>query len=207
MYIPAAFREEDLDKLIAFMQSHSFAALVSIQNQIPVVSHIPLAVTRHDNNVVKLTGHLAKANPQWQAFQESESLAVFTGSHAYISPSLYEKRENVPTWNYIAVHAYGRPEIITLNDAPEQMNQMIDAMMDTYSADYKAQWQSLSHTYREGMMHGIVGFEMVVTRLEGKYKLSQNRSEAEQRNIAHTLLQSHDPAAQAVGKVMQQHLE
>ncbi|WP_243713818.1 FMN-binding negative transcriptional regulator [Nostoc sp. 106C] len=113
MYIPNAFREEDIEKLVAFMRANSFATLVSLQNNIPVASHVPLVVTVQ-NNVVKLTGHLAKQNPQWQVFEQSESLAIFTGPHAYISPSLYEQRESVPTWNYIAVHAYGIPQIITL---------------------------------------------------------------------------------------------
>lgn len=206
MYIPPAFREEDFETLINFMHANSFATLISVQNSLPVASHVPLVVSVEETGV-KLIGHLAKPNPQWQVFGSSESLAVFTGPHAYIAPSLYEKHENVPTWNYIAVHAYGVPQIITLKDAPEQMDKMINAMIDTYGPEYQSQWHSLSNGYREGMMSGIVGFEMTVTRLEGKYKLSQNRSSIDQHNVAHALLQSTDPAAQAVGTVMQQNLE
>ena len=146
--------------------------------------------------MVKLSGHLAKANPQWKYFEDAESLAIFTGPHAYISPTLYEKHENVPTGNYIAVHAYGTPQIITLKDAPAQMDRMIDDMVATYEASYKVHWHSLSHGYREGMMGGIVGFEMVVTRLEGTYKLSQNRSKTDQKTVSSTLLQSDDAIAQ-----------
>ncbi|OUL25372.1 negative transcriptional regulator, PaiB family protein [Nostoc sp. RF31YmG] len=206
MYIPNAFREEDIEKLVAFMRANSFATLVSLQNNIPVASHVPLVVTVQ-NNVVKLTGHLAKQNPQWQVFEQSESLAIFTGPHAYISPSLYEQRESVPTWNYIAVHAYGIPQIITLSDSPELMDKMIDEMIATYGSDYKSQWQSLSDKFRQGMMNGIVGFEMTATRLEGKYKLSQNRSHTDQYNVAHALLESIDPEAQAIGAAMQENLE
>lgn len=206
MYIPNAFREEDIEKLVAFMRANSFATLISIRDRIPVASHIPLVITLQDN-VVKLTGHLAKLNTQWQFFGEDESLAVFTGPHAYISPSIYEKPENVPTWNYIAVHAYGIPQTITLNRSRELMDEMIDEMIDIYGSDYKSQWHSLSDGYREGMMHKIVGFEMTVTRLEGKYKLSQNRSQTDRANIAHTLLQSDDSNAQAIGKAIQQNLE
>ncbi|MBE9005297.1 FMN-binding negative transcriptional regulator [Fortiea sp. LEGE XX443] len=206
MYIPNAFREEDFEKLVAFMGGNSFATLISIQNNFPVASHIPFVITVQ-NNVVKLTGHLAKQNPQWQFFGMSESLAVFTGPHAYISPSLYEKRESVPTWNYIAVHAYGIPQLITLSDSPELMDNMIDEMIDTYGADYKSHWHSLSDNFRQGMMNGIVGFEMTVTRLEGKYKLSQNRSFTDQYNVAHALLQNADPDAQAIGSAMQTNLE
>ncbi|MDM9384899.1 FMN-binding negative transcriptional regulator [Chlorogloeopsis sp. ULAP01] len=206
MYIPNAFREEDTEKLVAFMRANSFATLVSVHNRLPIASHIPLVVTVQ-NNIVKLTGHLAKANPHWQVFGEIESLAIFTGPHAYISPSLYEKRESVPTWNYIAVHAYGVPQIITLSDSRELMDKMIDTMIDTYGSDYKSQWHSLSDNFREGMMNGIVGFEMTVTRLEGKYKLSQNRSQNDQYNVAHALLQSADLNAQAIGAAMQQNFE
>jgi len=206
MYIPNAFREDDIEKLVTFMRANSFATLMSIQDNIPVASHIPLVVTVQDN-VVKLTGHLAKLNPQWKVFGENESLAVFTGPHAYISPSLYEKRESVPTWNYIAVHAYGTPQVITLGDSPELMDKMIDKMIDTYGSDYKSQWHSLSNDFREGLMNGIIGFEMTVTRLEGKYKLSQNRSHVDQYNVAHALLQSAEPAAHAIGVQIKQNLE
>lgn len=154
-----------------------------------------------------MSGHLAKANPQWQVFSQQESLAIFTGPHAYISPDAYEARENVPTWNYIAVHAYGTPRLITLNQSPEQMDQMIEAMVNTYGPTYQKQWESLSERYRTTMMQGIVGFEIVVTRLDGKYKLSQNRSPADQANVAHTLLQSCDPEARATGAAMQKRLD
>lgn len=206
MYIPTAFREENIEKLVAFMRANSFATLISIQNDVPVASHIPLVVTVKDN-VVTLKGHLAKLNSQWQSFGERESLAIFTGPHAYISPASYEKRENVPTWNYIAVHAYGHPQIATLDSSRESMDTMIREMIDTYSSDYKSQWHDLSESYREGMMNGIVGVEMTVTRLEGKYKLSQNRSHTEQANVAHALLQSPDQATQAIGSAIRQNLE
>lgn len=206
MYRPAAFREDDVDKLVAFMQANSFATLVSIVDGVPCASHIPLVVTVEEGTV-KLMGHLAKQNSQWQAFSAAESLAIFTGAHAYISPTLYEKRESVPTWNYIAVHAYGVPKIIRFTDSPESMDKMINEMVDTYEASYKPHWHSLSTGFREGMMNGIIGFEMTVTRLEGKYKLSQNRSQVEQRTVSDTLLQSSDSIVRAVGAEMKQNLE
>jgi transcriptional regulator len=208
MYRPTAFREDNLDTLVAFMQANSFATLVSIVEGVPIASHIPLVVTL-DGGVVKLVGHLAQQNPQGQfaETQAREMLAIFTGAHAYISPSLYEKPENVPTWNYIAVHAYGIPKRITLDQSSEQMDEMIGTMIDTYDSAYKSQWHSLSHGYRNGMMRGIVGFEIAVTRLEGKYKLSQNRSLIDQHNVSEALLQSSDPAARAVGTEMQNRLE
>lgn len=206
MYRPTTFQEDNVDKLVAFMKANSFATLVSIVDDIPFASHIPLVVTIQED-VVKLTGHLAKPNPQWHSFETSESLAIFTGAHAYVSPTLYEKRESVPTWNYIAVHAYGFPQIITLNDSQELMDRMINKMIGTYEADFQSHWRSLSHQFREGMMNGIVGFEMPVTRLEGTYKLSQNRSQAEQQSVSKALLQSPDSAARTVGYEMAQNLE
>ncbi|MBD0303314.1 MAG: FMN-binding negative transcriptional regulator [Tolypothrix sp. T3-bin4] len=205
MYRPTAFQEDNVDKLIAFMRANSFATLVSIIDGVPYASHIPLVIAMQ-GNTVKLIGHLAKQNPQSQALG-NELLAIFTGAHAYISPTLYERYESVPTWNYIAVHAYGIPKVIMLNDSPESMNQMINEMIDTYEANYKSHWHSLSDGFRESMMNGIVGFEITVTRLEGKYKLSQNRSQVEQHNVSSTLLQSSDPAARAVGAEMKQNLE
>lgn len=206
MYRPVAFREDDVDKLVAFMQANSFATLVSIVDGVPCASHIPLVVTVEEGTV-KLMGHLAKQNSQWLAFEAAEALAIFTGAHAYISPTLYEKRESVPTWNYIAVHTYGVPKIITFTDSPESMDQMINEMVDTYEASYKSHWHSLSTGFREGMMNGIIGFEMTVTRLEGKYKLSQNRSYSDQRTVSDALLQSSDSIVHAVGVEMKQNLE
>ena len=206
MYRPTIFQEDDLDKLVAFIKANSFATLVSTVDGVPCASHIPLVVSI-EADVVKLTGHLAKQNPQWQSFSVAESLAIFTGAHAYISPTLYEKQESVPTWNYIAVHAYGMPTVITLADRPAAMNEMIDKMVDTYEATYQKQWDNLSEKYREGMMNGIVGFEMTVSRLEGKYKLSQNKSQVDRQNIAESLSKSTDSIERNVGMEMKLNLE
>ncbi|MGD1940674.1 MAG: FMN-binding negative transcriptional regulator [Leptolyngbyaceae cyanobacterium] len=205
MYRPTAFQADDIDKLTAFMQANSFATLVSIADGVPCATHVPLVV-RQTAEGLKLVGHLAKQNPQWQAFGAAESLAIFTGPHAYISPTLYEKHESVPTWNYIAVHAYGKPQTLTLDEAPESMEQMIDEMVGVYEASYNAHWQSLSREFRTGMMQGIVGFEMPITRLESKYKLSQNRSHTEQQNVADTLAQHTDPTIHTIGIEMQRHI-
>ncbi|WP_310483038.1 FMN-binding negative transcriptional regulator [Chamaesiphon sp. VAR_48_metabat_403] len=206
MYRPTIFQENDLGKLLTFMKDNSFATLVSIVDGVPCASHIPLVVTI-EADVVKLTGHLAKQNPQWQSFAAAESLAIFTGAHAYVSPTLYEKQESVPTWNYIAVHAYGIPQVITMADTPELMHETIDKMVDAYEATYQKQWHSLSDKYREGMMNGIVGFEMTVSRLEGKYKLSQNKSHVDRQNVTESLLKSPDPIERNIGTEMKKNLD
>ena len=205
MYLPNAFREDDPETLVSFMRAHSFATLVSLLDGSPVASHIPLIVG-WQGGVVSLRGHLAMPNPQWRVFGSGESLAIFSGPHAYISPSLYEKRESVPTWNYMAVHAYGSPRIFRLAESREAVKAMLEAMIETYDPSYKSQWDELSDGFREGMLNGIVGFEMVVTRLEGKYKLSQNRSQADQQRVAASLSQSPDPTVSAVGRAMRAHL-
>nr|PZN25876.1 MAG: negative transcriptional regulator, PaiB family protein [Chloroflexota bacterium] len=201
MYIPRAYREEDRDTLLAFMRAHSFITLVSILDGVPVASHVPVAV-RVEGAAITLVGHLAKANPQHAAFGRGESLAIFSGPHAYISPSLYDKRESVPTWNYIAVHAYGVPRPVEVMAERAALEDGLRQLIATYEAAYQAQWDSLPAKFREGMLGGIVGFEMEVTRLEGKYKLSQNRHRADRERVAEALLQADDPAARATGAAM-----
>lgn len=205
MYSPKHFQETNQEKLLEFMRANSFITLVSTMEGVPFASHIPLVIET-DGDRVKLTGHLAKGNEQWKAFGESETLAIFTGPHAYVSPTLYEKRESVPTWNYIAVHAYGVPRIIEITER-EKLESMMDEIIDYYDPAYKEQWHSLSDLYRTSMMKGIVAFEMTVTRLEGKYKLSQNRSTVDQHNVAEVLSKSSDPTISETGVAMKKNLE
>ncbi len=202
MYIPKAFHEDDRATLTSFMQANSFATLVSVLNGSPYATHLPLILTVADATVT-LTGHLAKANPHCAALESGESLAIFTGPHAYISPEHYAAQENVPTWNYIAVHAYGTPTLVRPGDDSAALERMLAAMIATYEPAYQSQWQALTPRYRAGMLQGIVGFELIVARLEGKYKLSQNRSERDQRQVAQGLSASADPAVRATGIVME----
>ncbi len=204
MYLPNAYREDDLETLVAFMRANSFATFVSVLDGQPYASHIPLAIAVA-NGVVTLTGHLARQNPQCRALGNGESLAIFTGPHSYVSPSLYEAQENVPTWNYIAVHASGTPRTIVFDDPPA-IHAMIETMIDVYEPAYRTQWDSLSNKYRDGMLKGIVGFEIQVTRLEGKYKLSQNRSLVDQHRVAKSLATSADPVVAATGIEMQRRM-
>jgi transcriptional regulator len=205
MYIPNAFRVDDREALVAFMRANSFATLVSVQDGIPVATHLPLVVEESDG-AVTLTGHLAKANPQWQAFGASATLAIFQGPHAYISPSNYAAHESVPTWNYIAVHAYGAPVALDAAESKAALEALMASMIDFYDPAYGAQWESLSARYRDGMLRGVVGFRMTVTRLEGKAKLSQNRGADDQHRVAHALLESDDAAARATGEAMRARL-
>jgi transcriptional regulator len=206
MYIPRAYRQEDMQELVAFMRAHSFITLVSVLDGAPFATHVPVVVQR-EGDTVTLQGHLARANPQWQAFAAGESLAIFSGPHAYISPSHYEQRESVPTWNYIAVHAAGPVQTLHAADSRPALEQAMRQMINAYDGAYEQQWDSLPERYRAGMLQGVVGFTLTVTRLEGKAKLSQNRSAADQQRVAAALEGSPDPAAQAVGAAMQRGLE
>lgn len=201
MYIPRAYRQENLDELVAFMRAHSFITLVSVLDGAPFASHVPVVV-RREGDEVTLHGHLAKANPHWRAFGAGESLAIFSGPHAYISPAHYVQRESVPTWNYIAVHAAGPVRALHAADDPAALERELAALIEANDGAYQQQWDSLPERYRAGMIQGIVGFILTATRLEGKAKLSQNRSEADQQRVAAALLGSDDQAARAVGEAM-----
>jgi transcriptional regulator len=205
MYIPRAYRQEDVDELIAFMQAHSFITLVSVREGAPFASHVPVVV-RRGGTAVTLHGHLARANPHWQVFAAGESLAIFSGPHAYISPAHYAEHESVPTWNYIAVHASGPIEALHTTDDRAALERELAALIGANDGAYQQQWDSLPERYRAGMLQGVVGFTLTVTRLEGKAKLSQNRSAADQERVATALLASDDPAARAVGAAMRRNL-
>lgn len=136
------------------------------------------------------------------ATSDTTSLVIFSGPHAYVSPSAYEARESVPTWNYIAVHATGVLHSVLFTDTPENMETMLDTMIAQYDPSYGAQWRDLSPKFRDGMMRGVVGFEMPVQHLEGKYKLSQNRSTHDQAAVQAMLEASNDESARDVARVM-----
>ena len=136
-----------------------------------------------------MRSHFAKANPQANDSMDTNVLVIFTEPHAYISPKHYEKIENVPTWNYLAVHAYG---ICKLLEGEENKAALLRATINTYEADYLKQWDNLPDLYRHKMMNGITAFEVVVDDLQAKAKLSQNRSEIERENIIAQFDQSSD---------------
>jgi transcriptional regulator len=205
MYIPKYNRMEDIDAMAAFMRQHSFAILVSNKDKTPIATHLPFTVSR-DGEEIRLLTHFAKANEQWSFLGDQESLVIFAGPHAYISPTHYDKHESVPTWNYITVHAYGTAELIRVEDQPERLEAMLVDMIGTYDPAYQAHWESLSDRYRDGMKQGIVGVDISVTRLEGKAKISQNRNTEEQSRIAHSLSMHENSEIAEIGYAMQKQL-
>jgi transcriptional regulator len=198
MYIPSFNRFEDRQEIIAFMQRYSFATIVTDVNGIPEATHLPFLV-KEDGDKLVLQSHFAKANPQANQVFDRISLVIFSEPHAYISPSNYEKETNVPTWNYIAVHAYGKA---TLLESVEQKAELLKHTVETFEADYLKQWNTLPEDYRLKMINGIVAFEIEVTDLQAKKKLSQNRSEVEQQNVIHSLENSTDTNEREIAEYM-----
>jgi transcriptional regulator len=188
MYIPSFNSFSDRQEVISFMQRYSFATIVTAVNGIPEATHLPFLV-KQENDKLLLLSHFAKANPQSAQIIGNTSLVIFIEPHAYISPKHYEKEENVPTWNYIAVHAYGKAQIIEEED---KKADLLQHTIEYYDAGYLQQWSNLSDQYRSKMMKGIVAFEIEVTDLQAKKKLSQNRSEKEQENIINSFNNSAD---------------
>ena len=198
MYTPSFNSLTDRKEIIAFMQRYSFATIVTVIDDLPFASHLPFLV-REVNDKVTLWSHFAKANPQSRAAFDKSSLVIFTEPHAYISPSNYETETVVPTWNYIAVHAYGKATVL---DNVEQKAELLKHTIETFEAGYYQQWQSLPDDYKTRMMNGIVAFEIEVTDLQAKQKLSQNRSEQEKENIIHSLEQSADTNEREIAAYM-----
>ncbi|WP_295796021.1 FMN-binding negative transcriptional regulator [Mucilaginibacter sp.] len=200
MFIPSVNKFEDTDEIVAFMQRYSFATIITAKDGIPIATHLPFIITRVDDKVI-LKSHLAKANPQSEDIVNNKSLVIFTEPHAYISPKNYEKELNVPTWNYLAVHAYGNCVIL---DSEEEKAALLAETIKYYEADYLKQYESLSDDYKHKMMKGIVAFQIIVDDLQAKKKLSQNRSEKEREHIVESLGKSEDKSEQDIAAYMKQ---
>jgi transcriptional regulator len=198
MYTPGHFKVEDQALLHQFMRRFSFAALITFGPQ-PQVSHLPFVLRTEPT--LMLVSHMARANPHWRAFAgANESLIIFQGPHAYISPSLYESEQNVPTWNYSVVHAYGKAQV------REDTCAVLEEMISFYDQAYLEQWNGLPEEYREKMKSAIVAFEIQVERVEGKFKMSQNRSIRDQENIVKEFAVSNIADNEGVADIMRQNL-
>ncbi len=201
MYIPEHFRVRDHAAAIAFMRANPFVILVSTSEDGPFASHVPV-VLREEGERLVIRGHFAKANPHWRYLdRQPECLTIFHGPHAYISPSLYTNVESVPTWNYGAVHVYGNARLYS---SPEDLQAMLHELMGTFEPTYAAQWAGLDDSYRQRMLSHIVGFEIAVTRIEGKFKLGQNRTREEQSNMIASLERAEDTAVSGVAEMMRE---
>jgi transcriptional regulator len=176
MYIPKHFEEADNERLGQLIEDYGFGLLVTVNESRPYCSHLPFLFEGD-----RLLCHLAKANPQVQQLKASEEvLAVFSGPHAYVSPSWYET-SGVPTWNYAAVHVYGKPT--TIKDE-RRLQALVDSLTARNEANESEPWEP---SYDASMLNGIVGFEIAISEIQGKFKMSQNRSPNDRVNVVEQL--------------------
>lgn len=174
LYVPAHFRVDDPGQLFAFIERNAFGTLVTSGAAGLHVSHIPFLPGRDGDGRMRLLGHVARGNAHWEALEGADHLlAIFQGPHAYISPGWYQNHPAVPTWNYAVVHAHGRARLMD----ESELHELVIGLSNTYEAGRPKPWRAadLPADYVSTMLKAIVGFEIEVERLEGKFKLSQNR--------------------------------
>jgi len=207
MYIPPAFKQSDLAACHGLIEANGFGALVSpgARASAPNATHLPFLLDRTRGTSGTFMGHMARANPHCEGLG-AEALVIFQGPHAYVSPSWYEASPAVPTWNYLAVHAYGTPRII---DDPARVRATLARLTEVHEAGRSAPWkfESLPSDFLDEMARGIVAFDIPIARLEGKWKLSQNRSTADRKGVIQGLRAEGDPMSLAVAEKMAQMMD
>jgi transcriptional regulator len=196
MFIPKNFQQADTGEVHEFIQQNGFGVLISQAEGKLWGSHIPLMLSEDGS---KLHGHVSKANKQWRDLASSEVMVIFNGPHAYISSSWYD-HENVPTWNYIAVHVYGTVQLVEGERLRESLKELVDKY-EQYSAN-PVSVETMSPQYLERETKGLVGFEISITRIEAAYKLSQNRDKKNHDAIVNELEKRNDPQSIQVAEAM-----
>jgi transcriptional regulator len=202
MYTPPYNRMENRAEIVDLMRAHNFCLLVTGAGGELHGSHLPCLVDeRGDRMVIEL--HMAKANPQWQQFFDDEVLVVFSGPHAYVSPRWYARAPAVPTWNYAAVHAYGTVTVVDDRQAKHAAQRRLVAAHDP---EWLTEFDGLAQDYVDPMLSAIVVFEVAVTRLDARWKLSQNRGRREQDLVIENLERGAAAGDQALAALMRKHL-
>jgi transcriptional regulator len=203
MYVPDAFAQHDRAAVFDLMREHSFALLVSQLDGQPFATHLPLLVDEQAPPEGQLIGHVARSNPQWTQLDGQDVLAVFSGPHAYVSPTWYEEPNVVPTWNYLAVHVYGRCQLVADDEAVD----LLGAFVDTYERSLPSPWQmDGASSFVRKLSQAVVGFRVAITRIEAKWKLGQNHSAKRREKVAEHLAASADPDAQSIARLMRETL-
>lgn len=205
MYTPPYNRAEERAEILGMMRAHNFCLLVTGAGGALHGTHLPCLVDergeRGDQLVIEL--HMAKANPQWQQFFDDEVLVAFSGPHAYVSPRWYARAPSVPTWNYAAVHAYGKVTVLEDQAIKHAAQRRLVAAHDP---EWLASFDTLAKDYLESMLGGIVVFEVAVTRVDARWKLSQNRGREEQELVIDNLERSGTAGDKALAALMRKHL-
>jgi len=201
MYVPPHFAELDPTTLHAFIERHSFGLLVSQVEGVQFATHLPFLLDRTNGPNGALLGHMARANPQWRELAGQTALAVFSGPHAYISPSWYEAENVVPTWNYVAVHTTGPIELVESGD---ELLKIIERSVAIYEATMPRPWVlDTAGRFVGRMLSQIVRFCLRIDRLEGKWKMSQNHPTERRENVIRALEAQGGENAMAVARSIQ----
>ncbi|GER57901.1 protease synthase and sporulation protein PAI 2 [Patiriisocius marinus] len=179
MFTPNHYKNENIDDAIAFIERFNFGVMISAKSNKPIATHLPFIITKKDDNIV-LASHFAKANEQTINIEENIILTIFSEPHAYISPKYYDNKQNVPTWNYIAVHTYGKVEIV---EDEKEVFLILEQMISNFDSAYLKQWNDLSYDYKSKMARGIIAFRITIDEIQFKEKLSQNKTEKERKRI------------------------
>ena len=200
MYLPRAFAVEDVPQIQDFMEEFNFATVVTQTGGELTASHIPFLLDRGVEPYGVLRAHIAIRNPQLKDLQSaSQALVIFQGPHTYVSPSWYVNPENVPTWNYMVVHAYGTPKI----GNKAAMIELLKDLTRKQESSFEKPWDfDPGAAWVQKLMMEIVAFEIKIERLEGKFKLNQNRKPENRESVITALSASEDPAQRAVASWM-----
>lgn len=202
MYIPSDFRVEDETMTYGIIKEHSFATLISGHDGIPFATHLPLILNKENTY---LYGHFARPNPQWKDIKNQTVLAIFHGPHCYISPSWYETKQAVPTWNYVTVHVYGEVEFL---EGENELMDFLDQMVLKYEAtDSSYKLQDVDADLLSGMNKGVQGFKIKIKKIEGKAKLSQNHSLQRQELVINQLEKIVNTDEQQIASLMKANLK
>jgi transcriptional regulator len=207
MYIPRHNEEKHVPVMQAFMVANPFATLVTLGADGLFASHIPMVFENDGSQFGVLRGHISRANTQWRNFDSSvDALAIFAGDHHYVSPSWYseegEHTKEVPTWNYAVVHAYAPLKVI---EDPQWLLDHVSSLTNIHESTFPTPWKvsDAPHDYIRSLLHGIVGLELPIRRLEGKWKISQNRTDRERKGVIDGLSRLNTPESLAMKALLE----
>ena len=205
MYNPRSFKVEDVSQLHTLIREFNFGIVISHSEGTAVATHLPFMIDAKRGANGTLIAHMARANPHWETWtEETELMVIFQGPHSYISPAWYQEQATVPTWNYATVHAYGRPVLI---HEPENLRPMVKALVELHEEQIGRPWDiSQMERVMETELKAIVGFEIAIERLEGKFKFNQNRTVEDQRAVVSALEESGNSNFRAVAAIMKKNL-
>lgn len=199
MYLPKLYREEDHVRIVEFLKGNGFPALVSHDGEKLVATHLPVEIVENADGSLTVLGHMSRANPQWKSFGEQEVLLIFQGAHTYISPRWYN-HVNVPTWNYMNVHVYGKVRMLE----GEELYALLSDLVKKHESTTGYGMEGLPADFVEKEIKGVAGFALSVTRIDAAYKLSQNRDDESYTNIVCELEKRSDDASHEIAQEMKQ---